>query len=150
MGVLGVLWSSFGESEPLPSVSSKNFGREMSSKMVRESVWARFRTDFGARGREKVWFFFLGKTGLFGKSTFRPKRDLSSFLRPFWPLGTACGSLLAPDWVSLGALGPPEFALETSPGRAGTPPGAFLDAQSRCWSVFGHLKRSQGSWKAHF
>ena len=81
---------------------------------------------------------------------FRPRRDLRSFLGPFWPLRTACGSLLAPEWVSLGAPGPPEFALETSPGRAGTPPGAFLDAQSRCWSVFGHPKRSQGSWKAHF
>ena len=81
---------------------------------------------------------------------FRPKHNLSSFLRLFWPLGTAGGSLLAPEWVSLGALGPPEFALGTSPGRAGTPPGAFLDAQNRCWSVFGHPKRSQGSWKAHF
>ena len=36
---------------------------------------------------------------------FRPKRDLSSFLHPFWPLGTACGSLLAPHWVSLALLG---------------------------------------------
>ena len=57
---------------------------------------------------------------------------------------------MAPEWVSLDALGLSEFALETSPRRAGAPPGAFLDAENRGWSVFGYSKRSQGSWKAYF
>ena len=54
---------------------------------------------------------------------FHPKRDLGAFLSPFLSLGGASGSLLAPNWMSLAALGAPGRALGMPPRPAGTPPG---------------------------
>ena len=81
---------------------------------------------------------------------FHPKRDLGVFLSPFLSLGGASGSLVAPNWVSLAALGAPGRALGMPPGPAGTSPGTSSDAQGRCWRAFGHLKGSLGGWEPHF
>ena len=94
---------------------------------------------------------FLRKKHTFQKiDIFHPKRDLGAFLSPFLSLGGASGSLLAPNWVSLAALGAPGRALGMPPGPAGTSPGASSEAQGRCWRAFGHLKGSLGSWEPHF
>ena len=94
---------------------------------------------------------FLRKNHTFQKlDIFHPKRDLGVFLSPFLSLGGAAGSLLAPNWVSLAALGAPGGALGMPQGPAGTSPGASWEARGRCWRAFGHLKGSLGSWEPHF
>ena len=95
--------------------------------------------------------FFPRKNHTFQKiDIFHPKRDFGAFLSPFLSLGGASGSLLAPNWVSLAALGAPGGALGMPQGPAGTSPGASWEAPGRCWRAFGHLKGSLGSWEPHF
>ena len=81
---------------------------------------------------------------------FHSKPNLGAFLSPFLSLGGASGSLLAPNWVSLAALGAPRGALGMPQGPAGTSPGASWEAAGRCWRAFGHLNGSLGCWEPHF
>ena len=87
-------------------------------------------------GKEKCMVFLRKKCTFQKIDIFHPKRHLGLFWCPFLSSGGACGSLLAPNWVPLAALGAPGLALGTPPGPAGTPPGASSEALGRCWRSF--------------
>ena len=153
-GLLDILWASLGESEPPCGRSRATLRTTLVAKRRRSWFGRVSGHDFGeifdARGHENVWFFLRRKHTFQKIDILHLKRDLGLFLSPFGPLGGASGSLLAPYWLSLTALGAPGSALGMSQGPTGTSPGAPWEAQGRCWRAFGHLKGSRGSWKPHF
>ena len=87
-------------------------------------------------GKEKCMVFLRKKSTFQKIGIFHPKRHLGLFWCPFSSSGGACGSLLAPNWVPLAALGAPGLALGMPLGPAGTPPGASSEALGRCCRSF--------------